>query len=115
MAYGYLRSVAKKIKHCLVLQISVFSLLQYVDFCPQLLNHPCHMNVVYLIVHFLLQVIAAGREKLASIPTGGVAAAGAGGGAASGGGEEAKVEEKKEEKKEESEESDDDMGFGLFD
>ena len=65
------------------------------------------------------EVIAAGKEKLAGIPTGGVVSGGGGGGggaAAAGGGEEAaKEEEKKEEKKEESEESDDDMGFGLFD
>nr|CAB3265737.1 60S acidic ribosomal protein P2 [Phallusia mammillata] len=58
----------------------------------------------------LEEVIAAGNEKLASVPSGGGAVA------ASGGGGEAKAEEKKEEVKEESEEeSDDDMGFGLFD
>ena len=63
------------------------------------------------------EVIAAGKEKLAGIPTGGVVSSGGGGGAAAAGGSEeaAKEEEKKEEKKEESEESDDDMGFGLFD
>merc|ERR1712156_396065 len=45
------------------------------------------------------ELIEAGSEKLASVPSGGAAPAA----------------EKKEEKKEESEESDDDMGFGLFD
>ena len=66
---------------------------------------------------FLSQVIAAGKEKLAGIPTGGMVSSGSGAAAAGGGdgGEPAKEEEKKEEKKEESEESDDDMGFGLFD
>merc|ERR1712141_348339 len=59
------------------------------------------------------EVLAAGREKLASLPSGGVAAA-AGGGAAPAGGA---AEEKKEEaaKEESEDESDDDMGFGLFD
>merc|ERR1712159_701245 len=62
-------------------------------------------------------LIAAGSEKMASIPTGG----GGGGGAAaaaSGGDAPAAVEEKQEEKKEDSDSgsgSDDDMGFGLFD
>nr|BAH57243.1 AT2G27710 [Arabidopsis thaliana] len=46
----------------------------------------------------LAELIAAGREKLASVPSGGASAA----------------ESKKEEKKEEKEESDDDMGFSLF-
>eukprot|EP00475_Leptophrys_vorax_P008352 TRINITY_DN1538_c0_g4_i1.p2 TRINITY_DN1538_c0_g4~~TRINITY_DN1538_c0_g4_i1.p2 ORF type:complete len:113 (+),score=26.55 TRINITY_DN1538_c0_g4_i1:126-464(+) len=60
------------------------------------------------------EVIAAGREKFASVPSGGgVAVAASGGG---GGGAAAPAEEKKEEKKEEEkEESDDDMGFSLFD
>ncbi|KAJ8559640.1 hypothetical protein K7X08_003698 [Anisodus acutangulus] len=62
----------------------------------------------------ITELIAAGREKLASVPAGGggavaVAAPAAGGGAAPA------AEEKKEEKKEEKEESDDDMGFSLFD
>ncbi|XP_035691138.1 60S acidic ribosomal protein P2 [Branchiostoma floridae] len=63
------------------------------------------------------EVMAAGRGKLSSMPSGGgVAAAAGGGGAAAGGGAAPAAEEKKEEKKEESEEeSDDDMGFGLFD
>merc|ERR1712212_552776 len=47
------------------------------------------------------ELIAAGSEKMASMPAGGDAPAA--------------VEEKKEEKKESSDEgSDDDMGFGLF-
>merc|ERR1712223_753494 len=52
----------------------------------------------------IAELIAAGSEKMASMPAGG------------GGGAPAAVEEKKEEKKAESEESgsDDDMGFGLF-
>lgn len=58
---------------------------------------------------FIAQVLAEGKEKLASVPTGG--AAPAGGAAAGGAGEEAKEEAKEEEK----EESDEDMGFGLFD
>merc|ERR1712048_1392463 len=54
------------------------------------------------------EVLAEGKEKLASVPSGGAApAAGAAGGAA----EEAP---KEEEKKEESESEDDDMGFDLF-
>ena len=58
-------------------------------------------------------VIAEGKEKLASVPSAGaVAAAPAAGGAAAGGAAEEAKEEKKEEPKEES---DDDMGFGLFD
>ncbi|KAG5577968.1 hypothetical protein H5410_058102 [Solanum commersonii] len=64
----------------------------------------------------ITELIAAGREKLASVPAGGgggvaVAVSGGGGGAAA-----PAAEEKKEEKKvEEKEESDDDMGFSLFD
>ncbi|XP_022746748.1 60S acidic ribosomal protein P2-2-like [Durio zibethinus] len=61
----------------------------------------------------ITELIASGREKLASVPSAGgggvavtVAAAGAGAAAA---------ETKKEEKVEEKEESDDDMGFSLFD
>ncbi|KAG1478029.1 hypothetical protein G6F57_007431 [Rhizopus arrhizus] len=55
-------------------------------------------------------LIAEGKEKMASVPTGGaVAAAGAGAAAAS---NDAPAAEAKEEEKEES---DDDMGFGLFD
>ncbi|KAL7813949.1 hypothetical protein CCMA1212_007363 [Trichoderma ghanense] len=59
------------------------------------------------------ELIAAGSEKLASVPSGGAGAAAAGGAAAGGA---AAAEEKAEEKKEEEkEESDEDMGFGLFD
>ncbi|KAF8041435.1 hypothetical protein BT93_A0127 [Corymbia citriodora subsp. variegata] len=65
----------------------------------------------------ITELIAAGREKLASVPSGGgaavaVAAAPAGGAA---GGAAPAAEAKKEEKVEEKEESDDDMGFSLFD
>ncbi|KAF7818762.1 60S acidic ribosomal protein P2-like [Senna tora] len=65
----------------------------------------------------ITEVIASGREKLASVPCGGggavaVAAAPGGGGAAAA---PAATEAKKEEKVEEKEESDDDMGFSLFD
>ncbi|KAL3825790.1 hypothetical protein ACJIZ3_021819 [Penstemon smallii] len=64
----------------------------------------------------ITELIAAGREKLASVPAGGgavaVAAPAAGGG---GGVAPAAAEAKKEEKVEEKEESDDDMGFSLFD
>ncbi|CAJ2660155.1 unnamed protein product [Trifolium pratense] len=47
------------------------------------------------------ELIASGREKLASVPSGGAAAPAA--------------EAKEEKKVEEKEESDDDMGFSLFD
>merc|ERR1712241_1504187 len=62
------------------------------------------------------ELIAAGSEKMASMPSGG-GGGGAAAPAAAGGDAPAAVEEKKEEKKAESEESgsDDDMGFGLFD
>lgn len=58
------------------------------------------------------ELIAQGREKLSSMPTGGAAAPAASGNAAPA----AAAEEKKEEKKKEESESeeDDDMGFGLF-
>ncbi|XP_072999756.1 large ribosomal subunit protein P2B-like [Typha latifolia] len=64
----------------------------------------------------ITELIAAGREKFASVPSGGgaiavAAPAGGGGGAAAA----AAPEPKKEEKVEEKEESDDDMGFSLFD
>lgn len=62
------------------------------------------------------ELIAQGREKLASMPVGGAAAVSAA--AAPAGAAAAPAEEKKEEKKpakEESESEDDDMGFGLFD
>ncbi|KAI4368719.1 hypothetical protein MLD38_017244 [Melastoma candidum] len=66
----------------------------------------------------ITELIASGREKLASVPSGGgsgvaVAAAPAGGAAAA---EAPAAEAKKEEKKVEKEESEDeDMGFSLFD
>ncbi|XP_019161184.1 PREDICTED: 60S acidic ribosomal protein P2A-like [Ipomoea nil] len=63
----------------------------------------------------ITELIAAGREKLASVPSGGgaVAVAAPAGAAAAAA---PAAEEKKEEKKvEEKEESDDDMGFSLFD
>ncbi|KAL4184006.1 hypothetical protein AMTRI_Chr11g157880 [Amborella trichopoda] len=67
----------------------------------------------------ITELIASGREKLASVPSGGggggvavaAAAPASGGGAAA----SAAPEAKKEEKVEEKEESDDDMGFSLFD
>ncbi|KAF3639479.1 60S acidic ribosomal protein P2B [Capsicum baccatum] len=62
----------------------------------------------------ITELIASGREKLASVPAGGggaVAVAAPAGGAAAA----PAAEEKKEEKKEEKEESDEDMGFSLFD
>ena len=57
------------------------------------------------------EIIAAGAQKFASVPAGGVSGSvgGASTGAAAG---EAAAEEAEEEAKEES---DDDMGFGLFD
>ncbi|ESQ29338.1 hypothetical protein EUTSA_v10023766mg [Eutrema salsugineum] len=64
----------------------------------------------------LAELIAAGREKLASVPSGGggVAMASAPSAGGGGGGAAPAAEAKKEEKKEEKEESDDDMGFSLF-
>ncbi|KAH0434641.1 hypothetical protein IEQ34_026790 [Dendrobium chrysotoxum] len=65
----------------------------------------------------ITELIASGREKFASVPSGGGAVAVAapvgsvGGGAVT----PAAAEPKKEEKVEEKEESDDDMGFSLFD
>lgn len=61
-------------------------------------------------------LIAAGQQKLASVPSGGAGAPAAGApAAAAGASAPAKEEPKKEVKKEESDESDEDMGFGLFD
>lgn len=63
----------------------------------------------------ITELIASGREKLASVPSGGgvaVVASAPGGAAAAA---PAAAETKKEEKVEEKEESDDDMGFSLFD
>ncbi|KAJ8551981.1 hypothetical protein K7X08_028424 [Anisodus acutangulus] len=61
----------------------------------------------------ITELIAAGREKLASVPSGGgaVAVAAPAGGAAAA----PAAAEKKEEKVEEKVESDEDMGFSLFD
>lgn len=64
----------------------------------------------------ITELIAAGREKLASVPAGGggmavAAPTGGAGGAAPA----AAAKSKKEEKVEEKVESDDDMGFSLFD
>merc|ERR1711970_751835 len=58
------------------------------------------------------EVLAEGREKLASVPSGGGGARAAGG--ATAGGDAAPAEEEKKPESS-SEESDDDMGFGLFD
>ncbi|EPS73855.1 hypothetical protein M569_00918, partial [Genlisea aurea] len=68
----------------------------------------------------ITELIASGREKLASVPAGGggaaVAVSAPVGGAGGGGSAAASAAEtKKEEKVEEKEESDDDMGFSLFD
>lgn len=64
----------------------------------------------------ITELIAAGREKFASVPCGGGGVAVAAGGAApAAGGAAPAAESKKEEKVEEKEESDDDMGFSLFD
>merc|ERR1712135_237912 len=63
----------------------------------------------------IAELIAAGSEKMASMPAGG-GGGGAAAPAAAGGDAPAAVEEKKEEKAESEESgSDDDMGFGLFD
>eukprot|EP00178_Gracilaria_changii_P011480 TRINITY_DN3266_c0_g2_i5.p2 TRINITY_DN3266_c0_g2~~TRINITY_DN3266_c0_g2_i5.p2 ORF type:complete len:109 (+),score=29.57 TRINITY_DN3266_c0_g2_i5:20-346(+) len=56
------------------------------------------------------EVIAAGSEKLASVPSGGGAVAAGGAPAAAGGAAEAKKEPEPE-----PEEEDEDMGFDLFD
>ncbi|XP_020590134.1 60S acidic ribosomal protein P2-2-like [Phalaenopsis equestris] len=67
----------------------------------------------------ITELIASGREKLASVPAGGgggaVAVATSVGSGAGGAVAPAAAEPKKEEKVEEKEESDDDMGFSLFD
>ncbi|MCL7034317.1 hypothetical protein MKW94_027774 [Papaver nudicaule] len=61
----------------------------------------------------ITELIASGREKLASVPSGGGCAPVAV--AASGGAAPAAAEAKKEEKVEDKEESDEEMGFSLFD
>merc|ERR1712062_256336 len=58
----------------------------------------------------IADVLAEGKEKLASVPSGG--AAPAAGAAAAGGAEEAPAAEAKKESS--SEDEDEDMGFGLF-
>ncbi|XXG90523.1 hypothetical protein AAC387_Pa12g2266 [Persea americana] len=66
----------------------------------------------------ITELIACGREKLSSVPSGGgvaVAATGGVGGGGAAAAAPAAAEAKKEEKVEEKEESDDDMGFSLFD
>ncbi|KAH7663450.1 large subunit ribosomal protein LP2 protein [Dioscorea alata] len=67
----------------------------------------------------ITELIAIGREKFASVPSGGggaiAIAAPAGVAAGGGGAAPAAAEPKKEEKVEEKEESDEDMGFSLFD
>ncbi|GKV37507.1 hypothetical protein SLEP1_g45533 [Rubroshorea leprosula] len=67
----------------------------------------------------ITELIAAGREKLASVPSGGagvaVAAADAAPAGAGGAAAPAAAETKKEEKVEEQEESEDDLMFSLFD
>ncbi|XP_042068234.1 60S acidic ribosomal protein P2B-like [Salvia splendens] len=66
----------------------------------------------------ITELIAAGREKLSTVPSGGgaVAVAAPAGGGGGGGAPAAAAEAKKEEKVEEKEESDgEDMVFGLFD
>ncbi|CAO2034920.1 unnamed protein product, partial [Urochloa humidicola] len=62
----------------------------------------------------ITELIAAGREKFASVPCGGGGVAVAAAAPAAGGAAPA-AEAKKEEKEVEKEESDDDMGFSLFD
>ncbi|ESO01335.1 hypothetical protein HELRODRAFT_185711 [Helobdella robusta] len=62
------------------------------------------------------ELVAEGRKKLASLPTGGPAtAAGAPTAAAAGKVEAVKEAPKEAPKEEEEEEEDGDMGFGLFD
>ncbi|CAN6553811.1 unnamed protein product [Malus baccata var. baccata] len=65
----------------------------------------------------ITELIASGREKLASVPAGGAAAVAVAATAVGGGGAAAPAaaEAKKEEKVEEKEESDEDMGLSLFD
>ncbi|CAA7408274.1 unnamed protein product [Spirodela intermedia] len=63
----------------------------------------------------ITELIASGREKFASVPSGGGGVAVAVAAPAGGGAAPAAAEAKKEEKVEEKEESDDDMGFSLFD
>ncbi|XP_016651805.1 PREDICTED: 60S acidic ribosomal protein P2B-like isoform X1 [Prunus mume] len=61
----------------------------------------------------ITELIASGREKLASVPSGGGAVAVAAPGAGAGAAAPAAAEPKKEEKVEEKEDTDDDMGFAI--
>lgn len=61
------------------------------------------------------ELIAQGKEKLASMPVGGGAVAVAAPGAAAPAAAKEEAKESKKAAKEESDVSDDDMGFGLFD
>ncbi|GLT89951.1 hypothetical protein SLE2022_079080 [Rubroshorea leprosula] len=63
----------------------------------------------------ITELIAAGREKLASVPSGGAGVAVAAAAAPAGAAAPAAAETKKEEKVEEQEESEDDLMFSLFD
>ena len=63
----------------------------------------------------ITELIASGREKLASVPSGGGAAVAAVAASDGGGVAPAAIDPKKEKKVEEKEESDEDMGFSLFD
>ncbi len=71
---------------------------------------------LYIMLICLVQLIAEGSQKLASVPSGGGGGGGgaapAAGAAAGGAAAEEKAPEKEPEKEEES---DEDMGFGLFD
>uniref|UniRef100_A0A1J3JCI6 60S acidic ribosomal protein P2-4 n=1 Tax=Noccaea caerulescens TaxID=107243 RepID=A0A1J3JCI6_NOCCA len=63
----------------------------------------------------ITELIASGRGKLASVPSGsGVAVAASSPSSGGGASSAPAAAEKKEAKKEEKEESDDDMGFSLF-
>ncbi|KAF5744829.1 60S acidic ribosomal protein P2A-like [Tripterygium wilfordii] len=61
------------------------------------------------------ELIASGREKLASVPSGGGGVAVAAAPASGGGAAAAAPAEEAPKKEEKVEESDDDMGFSLFD
>ena len=63
----------------------------------------------------ITELIASGREKLASVPSGGGAAVAAVATGDGGGAAPAATESRKEKNVEEKEGSDEDMGFGLFD
>ncbi|XBJ02003.1 hypothetical protein VPH35_021497 [Triticum aestivum] len=63
----------------------------------------------------ITELLAAGREKFAAVPSGGGGVAVSAAAPAAGGAAAPAAESKKEEKVVEKEESDDDMGFSLFD